>query len=85
MIKLLDHFEISEPNGLHLCFVLELMWMDAGTFLGGQNFLTVKMSVAKKVAQQILVGLEVLRKNGITHNGKNSAQHFLNYEQLDNC
>ena len=77
VIKLLDHFEINGPNGSHLCLVLELMWMDVGTFLGGQNSPMVKMSIVREVARQVLVGLEVLRRNGITHNGNNPAGMFL--------
>jgi serine/threonine protein kinase len=75
VIKLLDHFEFSGPNGLHLCMVLELMWMDVGTFVGAQCSSEFKMSVAREVARQVLRGLEVLRSHGITHNGSIQLIH----------
>lgn len=70
IIKLLDHFEISGPNGTHLCVILELMWMDVGTFMGAQYSSEVKMSVGREIARQVLRGLEALRSHGITHNGR---------------
>lgn len=69
IIKVLDHFEFSGQNGSHLCIVMELMWIDVGTFMGGQCSPEVKMSVGREIARQVLRGLEVLRSVGITHNG----------------
>jgi serine/threonine-protein kinase SRPK3 len=69
IITLLDHFEATGPNGLHLFIVLEIMWIDAGTFVGGQKSSSAKMSAAREIARQTLLGLETLRSCGITHNG----------------
>jgi serine/threonine-protein kinase SRPK3 len=75
IIKLLDHFELMGPNGSHLCVVLELMWVDVGTFMGAQYSSEVRMSAGREIAMQILRSLEVLRSYGITHNGTLSLKH----------
>jgi serine/threonine-protein kinase SRPK3 len=72
IIKLLDHFEHTGPNGLHLCLVLELMLGDVDNFMGGIGryaWPKIRAKVIKEVAKQVLKGLEALAQLGITHNG----------------
>jgi serine/threonine-protein kinase SRPK3 len=70
IVSLLDHFELTGPNGKHLCLVLELMWADAGSFMGGQyNWPEIRTTVAKEVSKQLLKGIEDLNKIGVRHNG----------------
>jgi serine/threonine-protein kinase SRPK3 len=72
IIKLLDHFEHTGPNGLHLCLVLELMLGDVNNFMGGIGryaWPKIRAKVTKEVAKQVLKGLQVLGQLGITHNG----------------
>jgi serine/threonine-protein kinase SRPK3 len=70
IIKLLDHFEASGPNGLHLFLVLELMWLNVRAFMGGRAGLSAeRISGTREIARQVLQGLETLRSCDITHNG----------------
>jgi serine/threonine protein kinase len=66
-----DCFEIRGPNGVHECFVTELlgpnfarhrdMCCDNGRLPG---------KVAKKAAEQALLGLSYLHAQGIAHGGE---------------
>jgi hypothetical protein len=54
IIKLLGYFEYTGPNGVHLCLVIELMWMDVGNFICGQSDRPdVRTMVCKEVARQV--------------------------------
>ncbi|KPM42257.1 hypothetical protein AK830_g4292 [Neonectria ditissima] len=68
MMKLLDHFEFDGPNGTHKCLVLELLGPSIS------DVLEVRLAdkglpgeLAKKVARQILLGLDYLHQHGIVH------------------
>jgi serine/threonine-protein kinase SRPK3 len=70
IVRMLDHFELTGPNGTHLCLVLELMCLNISTlFAGYRGEPHLRVSLAKKVSKQLLQGLEVLRQCGVIHNG----------------
>jgi serine/threonine-protein kinase SRPK3 len=71
IVRMLDHFEVTGPNGTHLCLVLELMCFDVLTLFNGyRREPNLRVHLAKKLAKQMLQGLEVLRQCGVIHNGK---------------
>ncbi|KAL4802495.1 kinase-like domain-containing protein [Aspergillus unguis] len=68
VLPLLDHFDILGWNGQHECFVFEIMGptvqeaMD-GYFPGGR----LPAKLAKRIAVQVLSGLQSMHNNGIAH------------------
>ena len=68
---MLDHFQLDGPNGTHHCLVLEMLgpsvsdWLDArcrDERLPGR--------LARSIAKQALLGLDVLHQQGIGHGGE---------------
>ena len=68
IVRLLDHFQHKGETGTHLCLILELMWQDTQEF--SKSFITEsRISLAKRISEQVLKGVDVLHTCGIIHNG----------------
>ncbi|OJZ90478.1 hypothetical protein ASPFODRAFT_28968 [Aspergillus luchuensis CBS 106.47] len=57
IVRLLDHFDVEGPNGIHSCLVLEMLGPN-GRLPG---------SLAKGVARQALMGLDALHRREVAH------------------
>ncbi|QDS72140.1 hypothetical protein FKW77_004169 [Venturia effusa] len=68
LIQLLDHFQVTGPNGTHNCAVLELLGSSVPDLLdarfGGER---LPGKLAKAIAKQALLGLDYLHQQGIGH------------------
>jgi serine/threonine protein kinase len=71
LVQVLDHFEYEDPNGTHLCLVMELMWQDVQGFMEGyrDSNAEVRFPVAKRIAYQVIKSSNFLQKSGVIHNG----------------
>ncbi|TID13092.1 putative CMGC SRPK protein kinase [Venturia nashicola] len=70
IVQLLDHFELSGPNGTQNCFVLEVLRPIVPDLLDARfrdERLTGKL--AKDIAKQALLGLDYLHQQKIGHGG----------------
>ena len=67
---LLDHFELNGPNGTHECLVLELLGPSVPAVLD-VRFVDNRLpaELAKRVARQVLLGLDYLHQHAIGHGG----------------
>ena len=71
VILLLDNFVLQGQSGQHICLVLELMWLDASSFIEGYLGLAdARMLLAKSIARQVLNGLDFLHRCRVLHNGE---------------
>jgi serine/threonine-protein kinase SRPK3 len=72
IIHLFDHFEHKGPYGTHLCLVLELLGPSVSAVQKAYQMQQHEMPapVVKKIAKQILQGLDYLHQScGIIHTG----------------
>lgn len=82
VMTLLDSFEHRGPNGVHECFVFEVMGPSAGSYVrnfpletaqpsspsnGSQKQLKHHLLVVKSILRQTLLGIDFLHKRGIAH------------------
>ena len=75
VMRMLDHFDVDGPNGTHRCLVLELLGpsipdVRETRFRDGR----LPGHVAKAVAKQALLGLDILHDQEIAHGGESSVQ-----------
>ncbi|KAJ5726815.1 hypothetical protein N7493_005842 [Penicillium malachiteum] len=68
MVHLLDNLEIKSPNGFHACLVFELLGPNIPDTIDAR-FPSGRLpgELAKAIAKQSLIGLDVLHQNGIGH------------------
>ncbi|GLJ54531.1 hypothetical protein SUGI_1171120 [Cryptomeria japonica] len=68
VVKLLDYFMHSGPNGNHVCLVLEVLGDDLRTLLTHYSGKGIPLHMVKEICFQILRGLDFLhRKLSIIH------------------
>ncbi|KAL3465109.1 serine protein kinase [Aspergillus heterothallicus] len=83
-VCMLDHFELTGPNGCHLCLVYELLGPSisdvADTFRGGR----LPGKVAKSIAKQSLMALDELHQVGIAHGDLHTRNLAFAMPCLDN-
>ncbi|KAI8081718.1 kinase-like domain-containing protein [Halteromyces radiatus] len=66
--QLLDHFEHEGDNGIHVCMVFEVLGESLLSLIKRFKYRGVPAPVVKKVATQVLLGLDYLhRECGIIH------------------
>jgi serine/threonine-protein kinase SRPK3 len=66
--QLLDHFEHEGENGTHVCMVFEVLGESLLSLIKRFKYRGVPATVVKKVAMQVLLGLDYLhRECGIIH------------------
>ena len=70
VIHLLDNFQHSGPNGQHLCLVFQVMGETVGSLRRRCPNRQIPVVLAKKIAQQLLLGLDYLHRScGVIHTG----------------
>ncbi|KAK7262222.1 hypothetical protein RJT34_29785 [Clitoria ternatea] len=62
VVKLLDHFKHSGPNGLHVCMVFEFLGDNLLTLIKYSDYRGVPLSMVKEICLHILVGLDYLHR-----------------------
>ena len=69
-MQMLDYFQLNGPNGTHDCIVIELLGPSVSDLLdarfGGER---LPGKLAKKIAEQALLGLDYLHEQQIGHGG----------------
>ncbi|KAG6763129.1 SRSF protein kinase 2 isoform X1 [Populus alba x Populus x berolinensis] len=62
VVKLLDHFKYSGPNGQHVCMVFEYLGDNLLTLIKYSDYRGVPLHMAKEICFHILVGLDYLHR-----------------------
>ncbi|XP_074276649.1 uncharacterized protein LOC141600326 [Silene latifolia] len=62
VVKLLDHFKHSGPNGQHVCMVFEYLGDNLLTLIKYSNYHGMPLVKVKEICYHILVGLDYLHK-----------------------
>ncbi|GLT80812.1 hypothetical protein SLA2020_522300 [Shorea laevis] len=60
VVKLLDHFKHSGPNGQHMCMVFEYLGDNLLTLIKYSDYRGIPLSMVKEICFHILVGLNYL-------------------------
>ena len=75
-----DSFQISGPNGIHECLVLELLGPSVADYLDAHSSIErLPGTLAKTVVKQALLGLSFLHERNIAHAGTVHCQR--SYQQ----
>lgn len=62
VVKLLDHFKHSGPNGQHVCMVFEYLGDNLLTLIKYSDYRGVPLHMVKEICFHILVGLDYLHR-----------------------
>ncbi|BAT96025.1 hypothetical protein LR48_Vigan02g075300 [Vigna angularis] len=62
VVKLLDHFKHSGPNGQHVCMVFEYLGDNLLTLIKYSDYRGLPIAMVKEICFHILVGLDYLHK-----------------------
>ncbi|KAJ1419478.1 Serine/threonine-protein kinase, active site [Sesbania bispinosa] len=62
VVKLLDHFKHSGPNGQHVCMVFEYLGDNLLTLIKYSDYRGLPINMVKEICFHILVGLDYLHK-----------------------
>ncbi|KAE8719037.1 SRSF protein kinase 1 [Hibiscus syriacus] len=62
VVKLLDHFKLSGPNGQHVCMVFEYLGDNLLTLIKYSDYRGMPIHMVKEICFHILVGLDYLHK-----------------------
>ncbi|OMO58267.1 hypothetical protein CCACVL1_25518 [Corchorus capsularis] len=62
VVKLLDHFKHSGPNGQHMCMVFEYLGDNLLTLIKYSDYRGVPLPMVKEICRHILVGLDYLHR-----------------------
>ncbi|KAM7264676.1 hypothetical protein ACFE04_002359 [Oxalis oulophora] len=62
VVKLLDHFKHSGPNGQHICMVFEYLGDNLLTLIKYTDYRGMPISMVKEICRHILVGLDYLHR-----------------------
>lgn len=62
VVRLLDHFDHSGPNGRHKCMVLEYLGDNLLSLLKQNKYKGLPLQLVRKLSRQILVGLDYLHR-----------------------
>ncbi|KAI9080154.1 hypothetical protein K1719_037832 [Acacia pycnantha] len=62
VVKLLDHFKHSGPNGQHVCLVFEFLGDNLLTVIKYSDYRGIPISMVKEICFHILVGLDYLHR-----------------------
>lgn len=70
ILRLLDDFRHTGPNGVHSCLVLELLGPSIPSVIAA-HFHDGRLPgiISKRVATQVVLGISFLHRNGIGHGG----------------
>lgn len=83
VVHLLDNFELKSPNGCHQCLVFELLGPNVPDTIDA-HFPSGRLpgKLAKAIAKQSLIGLDVLHRSGIGHGGMSPSRNNLKNSHL---
>ncbi|KAE8660369.1 SRSF protein kinase 1 [Hibiscus syriacus] len=62
VVKLLDHFKHSGPNGNHMCMVFEYLGDNLLTLIKYSDYRGVQLHMVKEICRHILTGLDYLHR-----------------------
>ncbi|WRX33136.1 Protein kinase domain - like 10 [Theobroma cacao] len=62
VVKLLDHFKHSGPNGNHMCMVFEYLGDNLLTLVKYSDYRGVPLHMVKEICHHVLVGLDYLHR-----------------------
>lgn len=62
VVKLLDHFKHSGPNGQHVCMVFEYLGDNFLTLIKYSDYRGVPLHMVKEICYHVLVGLDYLHR-----------------------
>ncbi|CAA2966188.1 serine threonine- kinase SRPK [Olea europaea subsp. europaea] len=63
VVKLLDHFKHSGPNGQHVCMVFEYLGDNLLTLIKYSDYKGIPLHMVKEICFHILVGLDYLHRH----------------------
>ena len=75
LMRMMDSFHISGPNGTHECLVLELLGPSVADYLDAHCMERLPGTLAKTIAKQALFSLCFLHEQKIAHAGTLLCQH----------
>jgi serine/threonine-protein kinase SRPK3 len=68
IVSLLDHFEHTGPNGVHICLVFEALGESVLSTIKRYQYRGLPVHIVKQVTKQVLLGLDYLhRECGVIH------------------
>ncbi|KAK3146087.1 hypothetical protein QOZ80_3BG0261460 [Eleusine coracana subsp. coracana] len=62
VVKLLDHFKHSGPNGNHVCMVFEFLGDNLLTLIKYTNYRGMPLPMVKEICRYVLIGLDYLHR-----------------------
>uniref|UniRef100_A0A5B7AGA2 non-specific serine/threonine protein kinase n=1 Tax=Davidia involucrata TaxID=16924 RepID=A0A5B7AGA2_DAVIN len=62
VVKLLDHFKHSGPNGQHVCMVFEYLGDNLLTLIKYNDYCGMPIQIVKEICSHVLVGLDYLHR-----------------------
>ncbi|KAH7553641.1 hypothetical protein ACOSQ2_029870 [Xanthoceras sorbifolium] len=85
VVKLLDHFKHSGPNGQHVCMVFEYLGDNLLTLIKYSDYRGIPIHMVKEICIHILVGLDYLhRQLSIIHTDL-KPENILLLSMIDPC
>jgi serine/threonine-protein kinase SRPK3 len=68
IVSLLDHFEHTGPNGVHVCLVFEALGESVLSTIKRYQYRGLPIHIVKQITKQVLLGLDYLhRECGVIH------------------
>jgi serine/threonine-protein kinase SRPK3 len=68
IVSLLDHFEHTGPNGVHICLVFEALGESVLSTIKRYQYRGLPIHIVKQITKQVLLGLDYLhRECGVIH------------------
>ncbi|KAE8789312.1 Protein kinase dsk1 [Hordeum vulgare] len=78
VVKLLDHFKHTCPNGSHVCMVFEFLGNNLLTLIKYTDYRGIPLSMVMEICRHLLIGLDYLhRKLSIIHTDMKPENIFL--------
>lgn len=62
VVKLLDHFKHSGPNGIHVCMVFEFLGDNLLTLIKYTDYRGIPLPMVKEICRHVLIGLDYLHR-----------------------
>jgi serine/threonine-protein kinase SRPK3 len=80
VVKLVDHFKHTGPNGTHVCMVFKYLGNNLLMLIKAYNYRGLPLHMVKQLAKGILIGLDYLhRKLSIIHTDLKTENVLLLY------
>ncbi|KAE8792248.1 Protein kinase dsk1 [Hordeum vulgare] len=78
VVKLLDHFKHTRPNGSHVCMVFEFLGDNLLTLIKYTDYRGIPLPMVKEICRHVLIGLDYLhRELSIIHTDLKPKNIFL--------